>query len=171
MYESIRTISLFPAVRAISGGNRRSGEEDIVKEGRFSPDAHETVQQLYNNSASNVAVSEIYAIVEGLDYTKGEVLFFMYDSLILNGGNPEGEADEAQSDDTTEESEDAEYAYYPKQIEYFKEHFPVFTFKELNHIPAVLSPLMRTCDNTQYQSKSRDHVEDAYGILYSVPLL
>ncbi len=169
MYESIRTISLFPGVRSISGGNRQSAKQDVVKEGRFAPDAHETVQQLYNNLASNVAVSEIYAIVEGLDYSKGEVPFFMYDSLVLNTGAAESEAEEAKSEDTPEESEDAEYAYYPKQIAYFKEHFPRFNFQNLNDIPAVFSSVLRTCDNSQYHSKSRDHVEDTNGILYSVP--
>ncbi len=169
MYESIRTISLFPGVRAISGGNRQSAKQDVVKEGRFAPDAFETVQQLYNNLVSNVAVSEIYAVVEGLDYAKGEVPFFMYDSLIFNGGAGESEADEAKNEDSPEESEAAEYAYYPKQIAYFKEHFPSFSFQNINDIPAVFSAALRTCDNSQYRSKSRDHVEDTYGILYSVP--
>lgn len=169
MYESIRTISLFPGVRAIPGGNRRSEEEDVIKEGRFSPDAQQTVQQLYNNLASNVEVSEIYAVIEGFDHAKGEIPFFMYDSLILNGGANEKEAEESDPDDTPEESEEEEYAYYPQQIAYFRKHFPTFAFTELNEVPAIFSPVMRTCDNTQYHSKTHDHVEDTYGLLYSVP--
>ncbi|MFO1435620.1 MAG: methyl-accepting chemotaxis protein [Gammaproteobacteria bacterium] len=176
MYESIRTISLFPGVRDIAGGNRVSESEDVVKDGRFSADTHETVQQLYNNLARNVNVSEIYAIVDGFDASKGEFPFFMYDSLILNGSK-DASAQTEQSEgiveskieDEPEESEEAEYKYYPTQLAYFRKNYPTFNFKDLNDIPTTFSPRMRTCDNTQYLSISHGNVADSEGFLYSVP--
>lgn len=168
IYESLRTISLFPAVRQISGGNRASDDEDVVATQRFTTDAQQTVQQLYNNLASNVAVSEIYAVVDGFDASRGEVPFFMYDSLILGSANTSS-ADEGHTAHDPEESEEAEYAYYPQQIAQLKQGFPKFSFKTLADIPAVFSPTMRTCDNTQYMSRSAGDVNDAFGILYSVP--
>ena len=170
IYESIRTVSLIPAIRSISGGNRTSEAEDVVKANRFTADAQETVQQLYNNLSSNVAVSEVYAIIDGFDAKKGEIPFFMYDSMVLQGANGVGMEVEATKDaDTPEESEDAEYDYYPTQIAYFKKSFPTFNFRSLDDIPATFSPVMRTCDNSQYQSKSKGDVAETNGLLYSVP--
>jgi hypothetical protein len=51
-----------------------------------------------------------------------------------------------------------------------KASHPRFDFKVLDDIPAVTSPLMRTCDNTQYYSRSQCNVYDASGFLYSVPV-
>ncbi|QOY54227.1 methyl-accepting chemotaxis protein [Candidatus Sulfurimonas marisnigri] len=168
MYESARTISLLPSVRDIDGGNRKSEDEDIVKDGTFSEDAFATVQQIYNDLVSNVNVSEIYAIADGLNFEKGEFPFFMFDSLVMGNEEEEGESAEVNPD-FPEEAEEAEYIYYPIQINYFKEKFPLFNYKTLNDIPAVFSPLLRTCDNTQYQSKSTGNVQESYGILYSIP--
>lgn len=120
MYEGARTISLLPSVRQIQGSNRASADEDVVKERRFSEDAHTTVQQIYNNMANNVSVSEVYGILEGLDYKKGQVLFFMYDSVIFQNGDNSDSVEKAKTADTPEESEEAEYEYYPKQIDVLK---------------------------------------------------
>ncbi|QOY53267.1 methyl-accepting chemotaxis protein [Candidatus Sulfurimonas baltica] len=168
MYESARTISLLPSVRQIDSGNRLSEDEDIVSTGRFSEDAFATVQQLYNDLVSNVNVSEIYAVADGLDFQKGQFPFFMFDSLAI-GNEQENENDARVNPDFPEEAEEAEYLYYPTQIEYFKKKYPIFNYKNLGEIPALFSPLLRTCDNTQYVSKSTGNVEDSFGILYSVP--
>ncbi len=168
MYESARTISLLPSVRKIEGNNRLSEDEDIVESGRFSEDAFATVQQLYNDLASNVSVSEIYAVIDGLDYKSGEYPFFMLDSLIL-GNEVNDVSTEKENHDFPEEEEEEEYAYYPIQINYFKDHYPTFNYKNLSDIPAVFSPFMRTCDNTQYQSKTNGEVQESFGVLYSIP--
>lgn len=169
MYEGARTISLLPSVRQIQGENRSSADEDVVKQGRFSEDAHTTVQQIYNNLANNVSVSEVYSVVEGLDYKKGQVPFFMYDSVIFQKNTEDNSANEVKSSDTPKEDEDFEYEYYPKQIQLLKDTYGKFNFKSLDEIPAIFSPVMRTCDNTQYTSISKGNVKDADGILYSVP--
>ncbi|MBC2581113.1 methyl-accepting chemotaxis protein [Clostridium sp. DJ247] len=169
MYEGARTISLLPSVRQIQGGNRNSEDEDVVKQGRFSEDAQITVQQIYNNMADNVSVSEIYAVLNGLDYKKGQVPFFMYDSLILQNNSDSSSDEKPQTADTPEETEQFEYEYYPKQIEALKNSYPSFSYNSLDDIPAVISPVLRTCDNSQYTSISKGNVHDADGILYSIP--
>ena len=169
-YQATRTISLLPSIRSITGGNRKNDNVNPVKEGRFTTEGELTVQQLYNNLASNVSVSEIYAVVEGLDYTNGEVPFFMYDSLILSASAAEGEnASEVVNHDFPDELEDEEYSYYPQQISYLKENYPLLRAKNLDDIPAISSPPMRTCDNTQYISRTQGDPKDSFGILYSVP--
>ncbi len=170
-YESLRTISLFPAVRSIAGGNRTSEAEDVIAQHRIAEDAFGTIQQLYNNLASNVAVSEIYGVVDGFDASHGDIPFFMFDSLIVVSGRDSGETDNGLSisPDVPEESEAAEYAYYPNQLAALKKDYPNFSFRQLDDVPAVFSPSLRTCDNSQYMSIANGHVEDTYGILYSVP--
>ncbi len=170
MYQSARTISLLPSVRSIEGGNRTVDTEDVVKLGRFSEDALMTVQQIYNNLANNVSVSEIYIITEGLDYKSGEVPFIMLDQLIVQKPKEEaGEEDSAVDPDFPEEYEDDEYAYFPIQMQTLKNQHPSFDFTELNEIPVEASISLRTCDNTQFYSASKHDVKDAFGIFYSVP--
>lgn len=175
LYESARTIALLPSVRQIEGGNRRSANDDVVTQGRFSRDAALTVQQIYNNLASNVAVSEIYAVMDGFRPERGEVPFFMYDELIVDASTrgAHGSTPDASSAgaDLPEESEDAEYLAYQDQLAEFGRLFPHFdASRGLGGFPALASSSLRTCDNSQYQSVSRDDVRDAHGILYSVPI-
>ncbi len=167
-YQTIRTISLLPSVRGITGGNRPSDARTAVEDGRFSVEGDRTVQQLYNNLAANVSVSEVYAIVDGFDASRGEVPFFMYDRLRMTAEGVE-EAEDEHGADFPEESEEAEYAWYPKQLDAFRSAHPRFDFDRLDDIPALTSPAMRTCDNTQYVSRSTGDERDAEGILYSVP--
>jgi methyl-accepting chemotaxis protein len=167
LYQNVRTLTLLPSVRRIEGGNRLSEAEDIIATGRFTEEGKQTVQQIYNNLVANVSVSEIYAVIEGLDYQKGQVPFFMFDTLVF--GQPDAEADEAPDPDFPEESESAEYAYFPMQIDTIKSAHPRFDFKTMEDIPAFISPMMRTCDNTQYLSKISGHEQETFGLLYSVP--
>jgi methyl-accepting chemotaxis protein len=168
VYTTTRTISLLPIVRAIEGGNRKNESENVVALGRFSEESHRTVQQLYN-IMSAMGASEIYAIVNGFSPDKGEVPFFMYDSLLLEGQTGGEEDGKPKNPDFPEEVEDEEYAHYVKQLESFRSEHPTFSFQRLDDIPAQLSHAMRTCDNTQYVSKSAGNPRDAFGLLYSVP--
>lgn len=182
-YQNARTISLLPSIRNITGQNRQNEKENIVAEKRLSEDAYNTVQQIYNNIVANFSVSEIYAVIDGLDYQKGEVPFFMFDELVFQKKEAEddeshhaaGAADEPEdatphkTTDTPEESEDKEYEYFPEQIARLRTSHPLFDFATIDDIPAALSPLMRTCDNTQYHSIKNGNEHDTYGLLYSVP--
>jgi methyl-accepting chemotaxis protein len=167
-YQTARTVGLLPSVRSIAGGNRRNESEDVVASGRLSAEGDKTVQQLYNNLATNESVSEVYCVLDGFDRGRGEVPFFTYDQLIL-GNHAAGGEHEANSADTPDEYEEDEYAYYPKQIEQLKAAHPRFDARTLDDIPAVGSPVMRTCDNAQYTSKSKGDAANAAGFLYSVP--
>ncbi|MCB1886585.1 MAG: methyl-accepting chemotaxis protein [Rhodocyclaceae bacterium] len=167
VYQNIRTLTLLPSVRGIVGGNRSDEDEDIVLSGRFSEEGRTTVQQIYNNLASRVSVSEVYAVVEGLDAGRGEVPFFMFDTLVFGDAADGGE--DSRPADFPEEAEEAEYAYFPQQIARIRAAYPRFRFATIDDIPAFASPMMRTCDNTQYQSLARDDVHDTFGMLYSVP--
>ena len=167
VYQNIRTITLLPSVKTIRGGNRSSEDEDIVKSGRLSAEGWATVQQIYNNLASRVSVSEVYAVIDGLDAQKGEVPFFMFDTPVFGDGTAQTEA--TKPPDFPEESEEDEYRYFPRQMGVARSAYPNFRFSTIDDIPAFLSPVMRTCDNTQYQSSSRGKVDDALGFLYSVP--
>ncbi|MCB1917097.1 MAG: methyl-accepting chemotaxis protein [Rhodocyclaceae bacterium] len=167
VYQNVRTLTLLPSVRGIVGGNRSEEDEDIVASGRFSEEGRTTVQQIYNNLASRVSVSEVYAVVEGLDAEGGEVPFFMFDQLIF--GNGSAASDDARPADFPEEAEDEEYAYFPQQIARIRAAHPRFDFAAIDDIPAYVSPMMRTCDNSQYLSLAADDVHDTYGMLYSVP--
>ena len=170
-YQTNRTISLLPSIRSIKGGNRSSDQQDVVALGRFSQEGHKTVQQLYNNLASNVGVSEVYLVLEGLNAKNGEVPFFMFDAIEMSGvGADQATESKTEAADSPEESEEAEYEYYPQQLAYLKERYPKFQFKKLDDIPSILSRPLRTCDNAQYHSKIRDNVADTFGLLFSTPM-
>ena len=113
-HQNLRTISLLPSVRNISGGNHANENEDVVASKRFTPDARETVQQLFINLRGSVNVSEVYAVLEGHDAQKGQVPFFMYDTVHF--GDAKGEAEAPKGGDTPETDESAEYAYFPQQL-------------------------------------------------------
>jgi signal transduction histidine kinase/ActR/RegA family two-component response regulator len=167
IYHNARTISLIPSVRQLSGPNRRNQTENVVVSGRFSNDADETVRQLYGNLFSNVQVSEVYVVLDGFDARRGEVPFLAYDGMIaaVNGlpSNPDPQ-------DIPQEDESQEYTYYPTAIEAFRAKHPRYRFGELDEIPATWSPRMRTCDNTQYDSKRHGNVADADGVTLTVPI-
>ena len=167
IYHNTRTISLIPSVRHLSGPNRRSQTENVVLSRRFSTDADETVRQLYGNLFSNVQVSEVYVVLDGFDARRGEVPFLAYDGMIaaVNGlpSNPDPQ-------DIPLEDESQEYTYYPTAIEAFRAKHPRYRFGELDEIPATWSPRMRTCDNTQYDSKRHGNVADADGVTLTVPI-
>jgi len=77
---------------------------------------------------------------------------------------------ESQHNDVPEEYELDEYAHYVKQLAWFREHYPEDRFTSITQVPALSSPLLRTCDNSQYGSISEDNVADTHGLLYSVPV-
>jgi diguanylate cyclase (GGDEF)-like protein len=170
IYQHVRIISLIPAIRAVEGGNRSSEDEDVVAMGRLSVDTHETVRQIYTNLSHNIKLSEIYYVIEGFRPDLGEVPFFMYDNEIALTNNPDF-VHLPPNADYPEESEDQEYAYYQVQNRWFNTHYPVWRFGDsISEIPAITSPLLRTCDNSQYGSLANGDVRNTFGLLYSVPV-
>ncbi|MDH5601914.1 MAG: EAL domain-containing protein, partial [Gammaproteobacteria bacterium] len=167
--QSARTISLLPMVRSLNGYNRTSEEQDIVKEGRFSLDAHRTLQQLYTNLQNNVRVSEVYFVLDGFNPEK-DIPVFMYDDFIAGVNTPESDSS-LIIEDIPEELEEEEYKYFPVQLNWFRRNTPEFIWTHsLDKIPVRLSPLLRTCDNQQYESIKHGQVTDSYGIIYALPV-
>lgn len=167
-YHSIRTISLLPSIRSGRKKNRRSESEDVVRQGQLSSDAHETIQQIYNNLASSIEVSEVYCIADGFDRRAGEVPFLMYDKLIIGGMLNSGKGSE-ETADFPEEYEEDEYTFYMKEMDVTRKRSPNFLFRSLDDIPAMASTPMRTCDNSQYPSKKTGNITNSMGLVYSVP--
>ncbi len=170
IYQGARTLSLLPGIRGRGGGNLPAGSEGKYDPARLSEESRLTTQQIYNNLASNVSVSEVYCILEGFRPEKGETPFFMFDELIVGegegggGGESEGDADEP------EELETQEYDYLARLLESVQRAQPRRKFTSLEEIPCYLSPVMRTCDNAQYGSRSRGEERNAGGVIFSVPI-
>lgn len=170
IYQHARTISLLPAIRGLTGTNRRSDQENVVAEGRITLDTHQTLQQIYLNLSRNIQLSEIYYVLDGFRPDQGEVPVLMYDSGIAYR-DAAGEYRRPLASDAPPEDESAEYAYYVRQIDWFRQRYPNWVFdSNVDGIPAVLSPALYTCDNTQYSSLSTGNRRDTLGLLYSVPV-
>lgn len=174
IYQGARTMALLPGIRSIQGGNLPKDFGAHVDATRFSEDAQMTIQQIYNNLAANVSVSEVYCILKGFRPDLGETPFFMYDTLIVQEASEAGSgtgAEEAAVDagDVPVELEDEEYEYYVRELIEAEKNFPKFTFKTLDEVPLFTSGKVRTCDNTQYLSKSKGDARNAEGFMFSVP--
>lgn len=172
IYLGGRTIALLPSIRELEGGNLPKDFDGKYDASRFSYDAQMTVQQIYNYMASNIDVSEVYGILKGFSPENGETPFFMYDTLIVQESGEEGE-DAHEHEDFPEEYEDDEYYYYKIQLNKFEKENPVMTKRistGVEDYPMIGSHSMRTCDNTQYQSKKEGDVKDSFGMLFSVPI-
>lgn len=120
IYQNLRTIGLLPGVRKID----RHGTN-------LSDDAHESIQQIYNNLASNVAVSEVYVVPVDLNadridpFTKApEIPILMFDELIVGDRTaPQTEAGTPE-DAGSEEVEIYEYHLLREQMDWILQHYP-----------------------------------------------
>ncbi len=169
IYEQTRTISLLPSIRDVKGANRSDKGENVVDQGRLSLDTHHTIVQMYKNLANRIKLSEIYYILDGFDPDAGEVPFFKYDDDSV--GIPAVQPHTSREHDAPDAYEQDEYAYYVKQLRWYREHAAQWShFNDLTRIPALSSPLMRTGDNSQYLSAGQGDERDSHGLLYSVPV-
>ena len=142
VYETGRTISLIPGVRSVKGPNRANADQDVLVQKRRDPQSDVIIKNLHLNLASNFAISEIHFGVDGLDASKGQVPFFMYDQFVSGLSK------------ASDQQEDAEYAYFPSAETALNGMHPRYDFQTNGEIPVVYSPTMRTCDNTQYMSST-----------------
>ena len=169
VYQSTRTIALLPMIRSVKGGNRRNENEDVVAQGRLSMDAHRTLQQIYTNLQNSVQVSEVYLVLDGFD-PSSDVPFFMYDDLVASNGQTEGKA-QAWNADAPKEVEDEEYRHFPVQLDWFRNNAQQFVWAHaLDDIPVRLSPVVLTCDNSQYRSLKQGSASDAQGFIFAMPV-
>jgi methyl-accepting chemotaxis protein len=168
IYTNIRTISHLPGVQNID----RHGQN-------LGADGHATIQQIYNNLASSVEVSEVYIVPADLDYKaidavtgKPQAPILMYDELIVGAGTAK-QADSATMSPVAadpnlpEEVETAEYDLLHEQIGFLRDKYgDRSTIKGLD-VPMVSGREVITCDNTEFVKTRLD--ADRIGQVFSVP--
>lgn len=164
IYQNIRTISFLPSVRSID----RYGKT-------LDDNARQSIQQIYNNLASNVSMSEVYVVPADLDGDKidpvtGEPEFpiLMFDQLIVAPETATSEvAAETESADAVEAVEIFEYRLMKSQNAFFASKYPAFQVKDALNQPMISGGDVITCDNSEYESTRKD--EDRKGLVLSVP--
>ena len=164
LYQGLRTIARFPAVRDI--GRHAEGLEG---------DTRTAVQELYNNLAGNVALSEVYIVPAGFDPDRVdpatgtlEVPITTFDSLIIGRNADDAHEAEHESDHEVEEIEIFEYRLMREQLAWLSEHVPDEGRVQGLSYPAIVGREVVTCDNTRF-SPSAPNDRDRSGLVYSVP--
>ena len=96
----------------------------------------------------------------------------MLDELIVQAaetGAAAANAAKVENTDEPEEEEAAEYEWIQAQLAEFSRTCAKSELKTLDDVPFVASPILRTCDNNQYPSKTKGEVRNAEGIVFAVP--
>ncbi|MBK7641708.1 MAG: hypothetical protein IPJ19_01440 [Planctomycetes bacterium] len=161
IYRGLRTIARLPGVRAID----RYAEH-------FDADARTSVQEIYNNLATNVAMSEVYIVPLDLEpdavdpHTQQPgAPILTYDELIV--GKPT-RSRPATPGGPEVEIEIFEYRLMKQQLAWLREHCADESSVQGLDFPALCGPEVVTCDNSRYSAaKPRD--ADRSGLVYSVP--
>lgn len=174
IYQGLRTLARLPGVRKID----RLGRE-------FDLDAHESAQEIYNNLALNVDVSEVYIVPLGFDPDriniatgKPEEPIIQFDSQITSRKDGKSRGYTATNerlalpavdvDEVAEEVEIFEYRAMRDQMRKLQVRYP--TEKNLKRLsyPSIASASVITCDNTHVDPR---HPNDSRrkGIVVSVP--
>ena len=169
IYENLRTISFLPSVKAID----RHGEN-------LTPEAHTTIQHIYNNLASNVSISEVYILPVDLDPDRidpvtgaREMPIIEFDELVVNArarrnaASKGEELDEEELERPAEEIELYEHRELMKQLAWLKINYPTVASIDGMKVPLVSSSEVITCDNTNYIHTGED--ADRLGMIFSVP--
>jgi diguanylate cyclase (GGDEF)-like protein len=169
IYENLRTLSLLPSTRSIA----RHGEN-------LSAEAKLTFQQVYNNLASSVSVSEVYILPADLNPDrmdpvtgKLEEPILMFDQLIVDARdrfeqqNPSTDLPRLTDPNYQAEIETFEYHEMRRQLDFLKQGFPLLSAISGLSIPMVGSPELITCDNTTFIHTLND--ADRSGVVFTVP--
>ncbi|MBP6012801.1 MAG: response regulator [Alphaproteobacteria bacterium] len=176
LYQALRTIARLPGIRNVDRHARN-----------FDENARRSVQELYNNLAQNVDVSEVYVLPvdfdpERIDRTTGalETPIIMFDELIVGRYANSGAAAEEGGEggehgpktvaeaEREEELEIYEYRLMRDQLADLKKLAPVESaFGGLDY-PAIGGPAVITCDNRRFSPSEPDD-SARKGIVISVP--
>jgi methyl-accepting chemotaxis protein len=159
VYQNIRTIAQLPSVRTLD----RYGEN-------LDQNALASIQQIYNNLASGVAVSEVYIVPASLDPEaidartgKPETPILMFDQLII--GNEKRE--EKDRGDLPEQVEIYEYRQLQEHMAWLRQRYPTLERISRLDFPMISGPPVITCDNSDFDNTRAD--TDRTGVLFSVP--
>ena len=182
IYQNIRTISLLPSIRGID----RHGTT-------LSPEAKTTIQQIYNNLATDVAVSEVYILPvdfdpERIDPVTGhhEAPILAFDELIAPAAAASAYASGAAAADTPQpqlppeqdfvglpdaaglpQIEIQEYRRLKQQLAWLQQTYPTLDKIDGMKMPMIGSPELITCDNSEFDSTHAD--PDRMGLIQLVP--
>ena len=170
IYQGIRTIGFLPSVRSIDRHGARLGD-----------DGRATIQQVYNNLASNVDISEVYILPADFDPTridpitaKPEEPILMFDHLIVNAGQNANTPDPFMSSQLRqsipglpEEVEIHEYQQLYQQLAWFRTNVPNQNAITGIQVPMISSDEIITCDNTEFIISGND--ADRQGLIFSTP--
>ncbi len=170
-YHTIRTISMLPGLRSAAARNRSSIERSAQELGWISEKEFGTVQQLYNQIASSVSVSEIYVVMDGFRPELGQVPFMMFDEVSAEySGGIKLKVQGGNASDRPEEVESEEYVDFVRQLELLRIGAPLFPGNAPEGILPINSRELRTCDNAQYTSIAHGDAKEANGFSLSVPV-
>ena len=174
IYQNIRTLSLLPSVRSID----RHGTT-------LSDEARTTIQQVYNNLATSVDVSEVYVLPVDFDPEKidpgtghHEAPIVAFDQLIAPNAAATNETADVKitaeqdfigkpDDVGIPQVEIQEYRRLVQQLAWLKAHYPTFDKIDGMKVPMVGSPELITCDNSDFDKTKND--ADRMGIIQLVP--
>jgi len=162
LYQGLRTIARMPGTRAI--GRYGEGMDD---------DARISLQELYNNLATNIDLSEVYIVPrdfepDQIDPRTGRLQapILTLDHFIV--GKVADDTKDRLKHPGVEEVEIQEYRAMTKQLEWLRTVFPSEDEIDRLNYPAISSPEVVTCDNRRF-SPVRPDDHDRSGLVYSVP--
>ncbi len=168
IYENLRTLTLLPSVQNIDRHGMNLGYEGEI-----------AIQQVYNNLANSVAVSEVYIVPtdfnpERTDPATGkpEEPILMFDELIVNAASRLPAKLKMRGDvqvrfQNAPEDETHEYRQLQQVMAYLQQNYPTNANIEGLDLPIVSGPEVITCDNNAYIHTGRD--KDRSGVMFSVP--
>ncbi len=171
IYENLRTLSYLPGVRNLDerGFN-------------FTEEARITFQQMYNNLAVNLAVSEVYVVQADLDperidpiTLKPEAPILMFDQLISNASSGMTKIERMIEPASLghkpfsgpPEIETFEYQQLVTQLSWLKTHYGTIDKVTAFDLPFISGSEIITCDNSQFITSHLD--KDRSGLIFSVP--
>ena len=163
IYQGLRTIARLPSVRKI---------DRYAKS--FDQDGKTTVQEIYNNLALNVKMSEVYIVPLDLDpdtidpnTNLPQTPITTFDEFIL-GKTIETTQEPEKNEPKIPEIEIFEYRLMKRQIAWLKDHYPLESQIEKLNVPLISGPEVITCDNSRYSVEHPNDL-DRTGLVLSVP--
>ncbi len=173
-YQELRTIARLPSVRGIDSQAISSG----LSKPALDPEVRQTIQEIYNNLATSIAVSRIYIVPAKLDPDRinprtGEP----WEPWVAFEG-PAGDAHPPQETDPDPDHHPAtpdpeaveihEYRLMKEQLDWIRARAPRLEEVSDMDFPAVGGREVMTCDNSRYSPSNPDD-KDRCGLVYTVP--
>jgi diguanylate cyclase (GGDEF)-like protein len=176
VYENLRTLASLPSVRQLDRHGTNLNEETLL-----------TFQQIYNNLASSVAISEAYILPVDFDPDKIDPVtglleepIAIFDDLIVNGQvhvavpaplDPAAHSHDVASAPGTghvhPDVEIPEYRQIRDQLQWFAANYPEARLVAGMDTPMIGGPEVITGDNTYFAQTHQD--ADRSGFTLSVP--